>query len=87
MRRSKGVGLAAGAAGALAGAWLGFHATTGLLALVTAVAGAIAGANPALIFLDMSRTRPTGDQLETVTAVDTRRPNLEPEAPTGAGRR
>ena len=42
----------AAVAGALAGAWLGFHATTGLIALVTAILGAIAGANLVLILLD-----------------------------------
>jgi len=49
------IGLAAAAAGALIGAWLGFHAATDLLALVTAIAGAVAGANLTLILLDMSR--------------------------------
>ena len=41
----------------LAGAWLGLHAAGGLLALVTAIAGAVAGANLTLILLDMSRAR------------------------------
>ena len=85
--QTKGVGLVAAAAGALAGAWLGFHATTDLLALVTAIAGAVAGANLTLILLDMSRARPAGDQPATKTTVDVRRPDLEPVTPTGAGRR
>jgi pimeloyl-ACP methyl ester carboxylesterase len=55
--QSKGVGLAAAVAGGLVGAWLGFHATTDLLALVTAIAGAIAGANLTLILLDVSGAR------------------------------
>ena len=59
--RSKAVGLVAAAGGALAGAWLGFHAATDLLALVTSIAGAIAGANLALILLDVSRGRSAGD--------------------------
>ena len=42
-------------AGALAGAWLGLQATTDLVALLAAIAGAIAGANLALIVLDISR--------------------------------
>src|SRR5687768_842993 len=46
---SKMVGFAAAVAGALAGAWLGFHATADLLALVTAILGAVAGANLVLI--------------------------------------
>jgi hypothetical protein len=53
--RSGSVGLVAGVAGGLVGAWLGFHATTDLVALFTAIAGSIAGANLALILLDMSR--------------------------------
>src|SRR5215203_4334843 len=52
--RSKRVGIAAASAGALAGAWLGFHATAGPLALFTAIVGALAGANLALLVLDMS---------------------------------
>ena len=46
-------------AGALVGAWLGFNATTGLLALVTTIVGAAAGANLTLIVLDMTRERST----------------------------
>ena len=42
---TKATGFAAAVAGALAGAWLGFHAAADLLALVTAIAGAAAGAN------------------------------------------
>jgi hypothetical protein len=55
--RSKRVGLAAAAAGGLAGAWLGFHATDGLLAVLTAIVGALVGANLTLILLDISRAR------------------------------
>ena len=56
----KGVGLAAAVAGALVGAWLGFHATADLLALVTAILGATAGANLTLILLEMARERSLG---------------------------
>ena len=56
---SKRVGIAAAAVGALAGAWLGFHAADGPLALLTAIVGALAGANLALILLDMSQARST----------------------------
>jgi hypothetical protein len=55
---SKGIGLAASVAGALVGGWVGFHATAGLMALVTAILGAVAGANIVLILLDMVRRRP-----------------------------
>jgi hypothetical protein len=65
--RSKGVGLAAAAAGALASAGLGFHATEGLSAILTAIAGALAGANLTLILLDMSRTRSTRNQSAATT--------------------
>jgi pimeloyl-ACP methyl ester carboxylesterase len=58
-------------AGALVGGWLGFEATEGPALVVTAVAGAVAGANLALILLDMSRDRSARAQ--------------EPAPSTGAG--
>jgi len=61
------VGLAAAAAGALAGAWLGFHATSDALAVLTAIAGAVGGANLLLILLDVSRTRPLGPPTPAMT--------------------
>ena len=51
--RTKLAGLAAAAGGALVGAWLGFEVADGLLALLTTLAGATAGANLALIALDV----------------------------------
>lgn len=54
--RSKTTGVAAAVAGALVGAWLGFNATEGLLALPTAIVGGAVGANLVLIILDISRT-------------------------------
>ena len=56
---AKTAGFVAAAAGALVGAWLGFNATTGLLALITTIVGATAGANLSLIVLDMTRERST----------------------------
>jgi pimeloyl-ACP methyl ester carboxylesterase len=53
--RAGGVALAFG--GALVGAWLGFHAVGGVLAVLTTIAGAAAAANLALIGLDCSSTR------------------------------
>jgi len=82
--RSRGVGLAAAAAGALTGAWLGFHAAADLLALITAIVGAIAGANLALILLDMSRARSVDDRIARETA-NASAQRFEPAAPTGAG--
>src|SRR3954454_8338685 len=55
--RSKTIGLCAATCGALAGAWLGFHAGTGLLAVVTTIVGAALGANLAVLSLDITRGR------------------------------
>jgi pimeloyl-ACP methyl ester carboxylesterase len=75
--RSKGLGLAAAAPGALGGAWLGFHAADGPLAILTA----IAGANLTLILLDMSRARSTRNQsAASTTTADAPSPDLEPVA-------
>ena len=53
--RAKGFGYALG--GALVGAWLGFGVTPGLMALVTAIAGATAASNLALLVLDIRTER------------------------------
>jgi hypothetical protein len=56
--RTKGgrtFGLSAALAGSLAGAWLGFQAGTGLLAVVTTIVGAALGANLVLIAFDIGR--------------------------------
>jgi pimeloyl-ACP methyl ester carboxylesterase len=55
--RSRTAGLVAGTVGALVGAWLGFHATVDLLALVTSIVGAAAGANLSVLGLDIARDR------------------------------
>jgi pimeloyl-ACP methyl ester carboxylesterase len=68
---TKTTGFAAAAAGALAGAWLGFSATEGLAALLTAIVGAAVGANLTLIGLDIGRDRQARDRFaaqERVTA-------------------
>jgi pimeloyl-ACP methyl ester carboxylesterase len=57
--RAKTAGITAAAAGALAGAWLGFHATTGLLAVITTIVGATVGANLILLVHDIARDRST----------------------------
>jgi hypothetical protein len=85
--QSKGIGLTAAIASALAAAWLGFQATDGLMALVTAILGAIAGANLVLILLDMMWARSARDRVATGTAAGTRSTDIELEASTGAGRR
>jgi hypothetical protein len=63
---SRTAGLAAAAGGALIGAWLGFMSASALLAVVTTLAGAVAGANLTLIVRDI--------------AADTRRRATEPAA-------
>ena len=60
-------GLAAAVAGSLIGAWLGFHVTTDLAALVTAIVGAIAGANVTLIGLDVAWARSSESRVATAT--------------------
>jgi hypothetical protein len=55
--KAKTAGFVAAALGALAGAWLGFHAATDLLALITAIVGASAGANLTLLGIDIHRGR------------------------------
>jgi hypothetical protein len=51
------IGLVAAVAGALVGAWLGFNATEGLVALVTAIVGSAVGANLLVILLDIAEDR------------------------------
>jgi pimeloyl-ACP methyl ester carboxylesterase len=74
--RRKTAGFAGAVAGALIGGLLGFHATAGILAVVTTIVGATAGANLILLVLDIARDR-TADELAVAT---TSRPAL-----TGAG--
>jgi len=47
---------------------LGFHATGGLVAIVTAIGGAAAGANLTLILLDILRARSVDDRVAPDTA-------------------
>jgi hypothetical protein len=56
------VGFLAATASALVGAWLGFHATTGLLAVITTIVGAAMGANLTLLALDISSGRRVRDR-------------------------
>jgi hypothetical protein len=79
--RSKRVGIAAAAAGSLAGAWLGFQAADGLLALLTAIIGAVAGANLALLVLDMAGAPSTRNQsAPNATTAEAPSPDREPVA-------
>jgi len=60
--RTRMTGLVAAAAGALAGAWLGFHVVEGLFALVTTIVGATVGANLTLLVLDIRWDRRARDR-------------------------
>jgi pimeloyl-ACP methyl ester carboxylesterase len=60
--QTKVTGFAAAVGGALVGAWLGFHATEGLLALITAIAGAAVGGNVTLLGLDIAWDRQVRDR-------------------------
>jgi hypothetical protein len=64
----KTTGLVASAAGALVGAWLGFHATGGLFALITTIGAATIGANLLLLALDIARDRSDRSRFAAVTA-------------------
>jgi hypothetical protein len=58
----RGRGFAGALAGGLLGAWLGFLAASGLLAVVTTIVGAAAGANLVLLLLDISWSRHVRDR-------------------------
>ena len=58
----KATGLAAAVSGALVGAWLGFNATEGLVAIVATIVGAAAGANLVLLVLDIAWDRQEHDR-------------------------
>jgi pimeloyl-ACP methyl ester carboxylesterase len=79
---TKRVGRAAAAVGTLAGAWLGFHAADVSLVMLTTIAGAVAGANLALICFDLWRSRPVATAPPAAT-VDVR--TSEPPAPDTIG--
>ena len=61
-------GFAAALAGALVGAWLGFHAAPALLAPITAIVGATAAANLGVLALDIHRDRGVRRRVATATA-------------------
>ena len=63
-RTTKAAGFLAAMAGALVGSWLGFNSMTGLLAVLTTIAGATVGANLTLLGLDISWSRSMHRQVE-----------------------
>ena len=58
----KATGFAAAIGGSLIGAWLGFNAGGGLLALITAIVGAVVGGNLTLLALDIAWDRQVRDR-------------------------
>jgi hypothetical protein len=66
--RARNVGLAAAGGGALIGAWLGFNAMTGMLAVITTIVGAAAGANLAVLALDIAWDRSARERVAEPTA-------------------
>ena len=69
--RTKTTGFAVAATGALFGCWLGFSATTGLLALITAILGSAAGANLAVLAFDIGWDRNARDRFAASTVKET----------------
>ena len=67
--RARTIGFVTSMGASLAGAWLGFHAGTGLLAVITTIVGAAAGANLGVLTLDLVWGRQVRDRsAETVAA-------------------
>jgi pimeloyl-ACP methyl ester carboxylesterase len=64
--RATTIGIWVALTGALVGALLGFNATAGLIAVITTIVGAAAGANLGLIALDVARI---GERPETVPPI------------------
>ena len=60
--RTKTIGFAAAAGGALVGAWLGFNVTSGLFAPLLAIVGAAVGANLTVLALDIAWDRQVRDR-------------------------
>jgi hypothetical protein len=77
--RARTVGFLATMASALVGAWLGLHAATGLMAVITTIVGAAVGANLTLLALDISRGRQVRDRSAGTMARET----LEARPSTG----
>jgi hypothetical protein len=74
--RTKTIGFAAAGGGALVGAWLGFNATEGLVALLTTIVGAAVAANLLLLALDVSWDRQVRDRIAHSNAKETLEPRL-----------
>ena len=68
--RARTIGFVTSMGAALAGAWLGFHAGTGLLAVITTIVGAAAGANLGVLTLDLVWGRRVRDQSAKTVAAE-----------------
>jgi RND superfamily putative drug exporter len=77
--RARRFGLVGALAGALVGAWLGYHAETGLLAVITTIVGAAVGANLILLALDIAWGERIQDRLLATNVKET----LEARPSTG----
>jgi RND superfamily putative drug exporter len=77
--RARTIGFLTATASALVGAWLGFHVTTGLMAVITTIVGAAVAANLSVLILDISRDRRVADRLVESIARET----LEARPSTG----
>ena len=77
--RTKAIGFAAAAAGAILGAWLGFNATEGAFPLLTAIAGAAVGGNLIVFALDIAWDKQARDRFTATKTKET----LEARPATG----
>jgi hypothetical protein len=68
MARTRAAGFAAAIGAGLVGAWLGFNATEGFVALASTIAGAAVAGNLALLVLDTVRDRRARDRVIDTTA-------------------
>jgi len=76
---TRAIGFSAAVAGALVGAWLGFNAIDGIVAVLTAIVGATAGGNLTLLSLDLAWDRQARDRFADARANEP----LEARASTG----
>ena len=68
--RARAIGFVTSVGAALAGAWLGFHAADGLLAVVTTIVGAALGANLGVLSLDLLWDRQVRDRAADTVATE-----------------
>ena len=68
---TKTTGFAAAAGGTLVGAWLGFHVTEGLFALLTSIVGAAVAGNLTVLALDIAWDRQVRDRFVVTEAKKT----------------